>query len=314
MIRVLVITGPTATGKSELGIRLAELFGGEVVSADSMQIYAGMVIGTAAPTAGERRGIPHHLIGTVSPFEAYSAARYVEEASARVEDIAGRGKLPIVVGGTGLYIDSLLSGRTFMGGDAGLRESFAADYDAVGGEEMLARLSRVDPESAGRLHANDKKRIVRALEVYYATGKTIAQHDRESRLLPDRYVGCKIALNYRERSVLYAHIDRRVDKMMAAGLVAEVEGLLASGLSPGHTSMQAIGYKEIAAALRGECTLEQAVETIKRESRRYAKRQLSWLAGGKNASAVNWIMWENEPDYQKGIQISTQLMEAYDII
>lgn len=314
MVKVLVITGPTATGKTGLGVLLAELLNGEVISADSMQVYSGMVIGTAAPSAEEMRGIPHHLIGYVSPFEAYSAARYVKDASACIEDITGRGRLPIIVGGTGLYIDSLLSGRSFMGGDISLRERFAAEYDEIGGEAMLERLSKVDAESSARLHGNDKKRIVRALEVYYSTGKTIAEHNRESRSLPERYKSCRIALNYRYRSVLYARIDARVDKMMSLGLVSEVESLLASGLDSSYTSMQAIGYKELAAAINGEYSLAEAVERVKRETRRYAKRQLSWLgANNKNNkydcnSGVNWIMWENEPDYKKASQISTKLM------
>ncbi len=301
-----MITGPTATGKTGLGVALAELFGGEIVSADSMQIYRGMAIGTAAPSAEEMRGIPHHLIGCVSPFETYSAARYVKDASACIEDIAARGRLPIIVGGTGLYIDSLLSGRLFMGGDEALRARLADEYDALGGAELLARLSRVDAESAARLHPNDKKRIVRALEVYYATGKTIAEHNRESRLMPERYKSCKLALTFSERAALYARIDARVDKMMADGLVEEVERLLASGLDECCTSMQAIGYKEIAAALRGEYTLEQAVESVKRESRRYAKRQLTWLGGKRD---VNWIIWEKEPNYKKAVQISTIAMK-----
>ncbi len=306
MTGVIVITGPTATGKTGLGVALAELFGGEIVSADSMQIYKGMIIGTAAPSAEEMRGIPHHMIGCVSPFESYSAARYVRDASACIEDIAGRGRLPIIVGGTGLYIDSLLSGRAFMGGDEALRARLSSEYDALGGAELLERLSRVDAESASRLHPNDKKRIVRALEVYCATGKTIAEHNRESRLMPERYKSCKLALTFRERAALYSRIDARVDKMMADGLAEEVERLLASGLDERCTSMQAIGYKEIAAALRGEYTLERAVELVKRESRRYAKRQLSWLRAKRD---LNWIIWENEPDYKKAVQISTIAMK-----
>lgn len=311
MTRVLVITGPTATGKTGLGVTLAGLFNGEIVSADSMQLYKGMVIGTAAPTEAEMKGIPHHLIGSVSPFEDYSAARYVEEASACIEDIASRNKLPILVGGTGLYIDSLLSGRGFMGGDKELREKFALEYDRLGGEEMLRKLSLVDRESAQKLHFNDKKRIVRALEVYYTSGKTISQHNWETKQLPERYKSCKIALNYKDRSRLYTKINLRVDNMMEAGLKDEVERLLASGLSRQHTAMQAIGYKEIASALQGDYDLETAVDMIKLQSRRYAKRQLSWL---NNKFDVNWIMWDNEPDYYKASQISTKLLEYTGII
>ncbi len=308
---LLVITGPTATGKSELGTVMAERLNGEIVSADSMQIYRGMRIGTAAPTEEEMRGIPHHLIGTVDPSEAYSAARYVEEASACVDDIIARGKLPIIVGGTGLYIDSLLYGRSFPGGDAALRERFAAQYDELGGEAMLSKLAEADPESAARLAANDKKRIVRALEVYYSTGRTVTQHNRETSLLPPKYDHCRIALDYADRSDLYARIDARVDRMLEQGLADEVCSLLGSGLSENSTAMQAIGYKELIPALRGECSLSQAAELIKRESRRYAKRQLSWL---RSHGDVEWIIWEKNRDYAKAALISTQLMEEKGLI
>ncbi|MBP5167155.1 MAG: tRNA (adenosine(37)-N6)-dimethylallyltransferase MiaA [Oscillospiraceae bacterium] len=308
---LLVITGPTATGKSDLGVIMAERLDGEIVSADSMQIYRGMRIGTAAPTREEMRGVPHHLIGTVDPTEAYSAARYVEEASACVDDILARGKLPIVVGGTGLYIDSLLCSRIFPGGDGALRRRFSAQYDELGGEAMLAMLAEADPESAARLAANDKKRIVRALEVYHSTGKTVTQHNRETAQLPPRYLYCKIALDYADRNVLYGRIDARVDEMLRQGLVNEVRSLLESGLEENSTAMQAIGYKELIPALRGECSVADAAELIKRESRRYAKRQLSWLRSRRDA---DWIIWEKNRDYAKAALISTQLLEEKGII
>ncbi|MBO4331327.1 MAG: tRNA (adenosine(37)-N6)-dimethylallyltransferase MiaA [Oscillospiraceae bacterium] len=308
---LLVITGPTAVGKSELGVIMAQRLGGEIVSADSMQIYRGMRIGTAAPTPEEMRGIPHHLIGTVDPSEAYSAARYVEEASACVDDIMARGKLPIIVGGTGLYIDSLLSGRSFPGGDPELRSRFSAQYDELGGEKMLSMLAEADPESAARLAANDKKRIVRALEVYYSTGRTVTQHNRETALLPPRYHYCRIALDYADRSMLYARIDARVDEMLRQGLADEVRELLERGLSENSTAMQAIGYKELIPALRGECSDAEAAELIKRESRRYAKRQLSWL---RSRSDVEWIIWEKNRDYAKAALISTQFLEEKGIL
>lgn len=308
---LLVITGPTATGKSELGVMMAERLGGEIVSADSMQIYRGMCIGTAAPDAEEMRGIPHHLIGTVDPTQAYSAARYVEEAAECIGQITARGRLPIIVGGTGLYIDSLLSGRSFMGGDSALRESFSREYDERGGEAMLLKLAQVDPRSAAKLAPNDKKRIVRALEVYHATGKTITEHNIETLSAPPRYRYCKIALNYADRSMLYRRIDARVDAMLERGLVEEVKALLAAGAGEESTAMQAIGYKEIAAALRGECTVQQAAETVKRETRRYAKRQISWLRSRRD---VDWIIWEKNRDYAKAALISTQLLEEKGVI
>jgi tRNA dimethylallyltransferase len=298
---VLVLTGPTATGKTALGVMLAERLGGEIVSADSMQIYRGMEIGSAAPTAEEMRGVPHHLISFLDPREAYSVGRYVEDASAAVEDILARGKLPIIVGGTLLYIESLLAGRDFTPLDTELRASLENEYDALGGEAMLERLRGVDPRTA--LHPNDKKRVVRALEIYELTGKTKTEFDELSRLAPPRWPSVRIALDFADRADLYARIDARVDRMFEAGLVAETEALLASGVDDKATSMQAIGYKELVPALRGETTLEAAREDIKRASRRYAKRQLSWLRGDAD---IKRIVWESAPDFERAAAISTE--------
>ena len=313
MRSVVVITGPTATGKTELGIRLALMYGGEIVSADSMQLYKRMDIGTAKPTAEEMRGVTHHMIDVVDPKESYSVARYVEDAGKCVEDILNRGKLPIVVGGTGLYIESLLSGRSFAEGeqDSKLRKELSERYDAEGGRKMLAELFECDPKAAERLHENDKKRIVRALEVFLSSGETITAHNEKTKKIPPRYDACKIALNFRERTQLYKRINLRVDKMFELGLAGEVEELLADGIDEKYTSMQAIGYKEVVAALRGECTLEMAAEVVKRESRRYAKRQLSWLRRDKQ---INWILWDEQPDYEKACQNSTWFLEKSGII
>ena len=308
---VLVICGPTATGKTALGVELALLFGGEVVSADAMQVYRGMVIGTAAPTAEECKGVRHHLIGTADPRENYSVGRYVDEASACIDDILRRGKLPILVGGTNLYIDSLLRGIEFSDFDPELRETLEADYARLGGEAMLERLQAADPERAALLHPNDKKRILRALEVFALTGETITAHDRASRLAPPRYESCRIALSFEKREDLYARIDARVDGMMKAGLVTEVRGLLDSGVPENCTAMQAIGYKEIASALRGETTLEEAAEQVKQSSRRYAKRQLSWL---RRDPELHWILWKKKPDLDKASRISTQILELSGIL
>ena len=308
---VLVICGPTATGKTALGVELALLFGGEVVSADAMQVYRGMVIGTAAPTAEECKGVRHHLIGTADPRENYSVGRYVDEASACIDDILRRGKLPILVGGTNLYIDSLLRGIEFSDFDPELRETLEADYARLGGEAMLERLQAADPERAALLHPNDKKRILRALEVFALTGETITAHDRASRLAPPRYESCRIALSFEKREDLYARIDARVDGMMKAGLVTEVRGLLDSGVPENCTAMQAIGYKEIASALRGETTLEEAAEQVKQSSRRYAKRQLSWL---RRDPELHWILWKKKPDLDKASRISTQILEISGIL
>ena len=289
---VIVITGPTATGKSAVGALLAKSISGEVVSADSMQIYKYMDIGTAKPTQEERLGIPHHMLDIVPPWEDYSVARYVSEAALCVDDIIRRGKTPIIVGGTGLYIDSLLSGRDFSArGDETVRLEFEAEYDSIGGDAMLQKLSGFDPETAAKLHSNDRKRIVRAFEVYSATGKTISQHDTETRSLPPRYEAKKFGLTFSDRAELYARIDKRVDTMLDQGLINEVRTLLDMGVPPGCTAMQAIGYREMAEVILGKCALDCAVERIKMESRRYAKRQLTWL---RRDSSIEWITWDKQ--------------------
>ena len=294
MSDVLVITGPTATGKTALGVYMARRLNGEVVGADSMQIYRGMDIGTAKPTMEERQGVPHHMIDVAEPGESFSAARYAGMAAACVEDIRARGKLPILVGGTGLYIDGLLRGGGFADapGDSGLREALEAEYEALGGEAFRRKLAAVDPERAEKLHPGDKKRLVRALEVYTLTGETITAHDRRSQAEPPRYRAKKIALDFQNRDDLYERIDRRAALMFERGLVEEVERLLAAGLSEGSTAMQAIGYKETLRYLRGEWPREAAVEAVQRESRRYAKRQLTWL---RRDPELQWIRWEKEP-------------------
>ena len=308
---ILVITGPTATGKTALGVRLAQALGGEVVSADAMQLYAGMVIGTAAPTPEEMQGVPHHLVGTVPPAEQYSVGRYVQEASAAVDDVLDRGKLPILVGGTNLYIEALLRGTDFASSAPAVRRALEADYDACGGEALLRRLGEIDPERAEKLHPNDRKRIVRALEVYRVTGKTITELDRLSQLAPPRYLSATVALSFEERQTLYDRIDLRVERMFAAGLVQEVESLLQSGLRDDSTAMQAIGYKEVAAALRGQWSMEEAKALIQQSSRRYAKRQLSWLRGQAD---VNWFLWKKEPNLQEACLFSTRILGKYGIL
>ena len=295
--KLLVITGPTATGKTALGVRLARLLDGEVVSADSMQVYRRMDIGTAKATPEEMAGVPHHMLDVAEPWEDYSAARYTEEAGRCCEDILFRGKLPILVGGTGLYIDSLLSGRDFAPrteGELRLREELGQEYDAIGGAAFREKLREVDPERAEKLHPGDKRRLVRAMEIFRLTGEPITVHDKRSAALPPRFESVKVALSFRDRQQLYDRIDRRVEQMAASGLFREVEALLQEGLGPERTAMQAIGYKETAAALRGLCTPEEALEAIKRESRRYAKRQLTWL---RRDGAVRWLLWDTaSPD------------------
>ena len=310
--KILVIVGPTASGKTRMAVELAKAHNGEVVSADSMQIYRRMDIGTAKPTAEEMDGIPHHMIDVADPEEDFSVARYVELASACVDDILARGKLPIVAGGTGLYVDSLLSGRTFaaFSPESALRKELEAELAERGGEAMLEELSRVDPEAAARLHPNDHKRIVRALEVYRSTGKTISEHNRETQALPPRYEALTIGLNFQDRADLWARIDARVDQMAADGLEREVRELLSSGLSPRCTAMQAIGYKEFVAAVEGDMTWREAEELVKLRSRQYAKRQLTWFLRSRD---THWLLWEKNPNFGNARQRSTELLEEFGL-
>lgn len=306
----VVITGPTATGKTAMGVALANKISGEVVSADSMQIYKLMDVGTAKPTKEEMKDIPHHMINVSSPFESYSVSRYVQEAARCADDIIARGKIPVIVGGTGLYIESLISGRDFAPGGGELRDKFSAMYDEIGGEALLKMLSEKDPERAEKLHANDKKRVVRALEAA-EHGDNLSCHDVQTKTLPPRYDATIIVLNFKERAELYRRIDMRVESMMEQGLLGEVEALLKAGLSRGHTAMQAIGYKELCAAIDGDCSVEEAVETIKRESRRYAKRQISWCRRYENALRINW---ETTPNLVEGIRVSTEFLVGCGVI
>ena len=305
--KLAVITGPTATGKTALGVLLAKELNGEIVSADSMQVYRRMNIGTAKVTTEEMQGVPHHMLDVCDPSESYNVARYVKEADACVQDILSRGKLPIIVGGTGLYIDSLVAGRDFddFSSDKALRLELDARYEAMGGEKMLSELSAFDLERAKKLFPSDKNRILRALEVYYVTGRTITEHDEETQKVPKRYDASVIALSFEDRADLYKRIDTRVDLMAQAGLFDEVHAILKSGVPEKCTAMQAIGYKEAARAIRGEISETEAIELIKRESRRYAKRQLTWLRRKEN---VGWLLWESSPDYNFARQFSTNFL------
>ena len=292
--KAIVIIGATASGKSALAAELCKRFDGEVISADSMQVYRRMDIGTAKPTKAEMQGVPHHMIDVADPAEDYSVSCWVENAAACCDALLAGGKTPVIVGGTGLYIESLLSGRDFSAapGDSGVREALGAEYDALGGAAFREKLRLVDPERAEKLAPGDKKRLVRAMEVYTLTGETITAHDARTKALPPRYASRRFALTWNERETLYARIRQRVDEMVAAGLFEEVERLLGAGLSDSCTAMQAIGYKEIAAALRGECSPEDAIETVKRESCRYAKRQLTWLRRDRE---LVWLPREEYP-------------------
>ena len=294
-MEMLCIVGPTATGKTRLSVALAQRLGAEIVSCDSMQLYRGMDVGTAKPTAQEMGGVPHHMIDCLDPREEFSVSRYVELADRCVQDILARGKPVIVVGGTGLYVDSLVAGREFAPfPQTGRREALTARAEKEGIEPLMQELRAVDPEAAESIHPSNQKRVIRALEVYLETGKTITQHNRETRSRPPKYRPVWIGLDYVNRSALYARIDARVDEMFAQGLVDEVRRLLDGGVPERATSMQAIGYKELTAFLRGEGTEDAAREQIKLASRRYAKRQRTWF---RRNPAVHWIDMPDTPDF-----------------
>ena len=311
---VIVITGPTATGKSALGAFLAKSINGEVVSADSMQVYKYMNIGAAKPTEDERLGVPHHMLDIIPPWEDYSASRYIEDATLCIDDIIRRGKLPVIVGGTGLYIDSLLSGRAFSArGDAALRRALESEYDDVGGDTMLRKLLEFDPESSANLHANDKKRIVRAFEVFKTTGKTISQHNKETKFLEPRYIAEKFALIFSDRAELYKRIDNRVDIMIEKGFLEEARNLLEMGVARDCTAMQAIGYKEMVDVIQGNLNMEDAAGKIKMESHRYAKRQLTWL---RRDLSIEWMTWEKSPPINDEVlaNMASQIIKRSTII
>ena len=309
---VICVVGPTATGKTKMGTALAQRFNGEVVSVDSMQLYRGMSIGTAAPTAEEMAGVPHHMIAVADPAESWSVARYTAEADRCVQDILRRGRRPVLVGGTGLYLDALLRGTDFAGGSSGgeLREELRRRLAAEGAAALLEELGRIDPETAARLHPHDEKRILRALEVWGETGETITDHDRRTQAQPPRYDAVYIGLTFADRAALYRRIDQRVDHMVAQGLLQEVRSLLSASIPPDATALQAIGYKQFLAVERGERTVEEAVAEVKLRSRQYAKRQLTWL---RRNPLIHWIEWENEPNFHAGLQKATEFLTAAGI-
>ncbi len=292
--KILCVVGPTASGKTALAIGLCKALDGEVLSCDSMQIYRGMNIGTAKPAKEEMDGVVHHMLDVCDPAEPFSVGRFVEMADPILQDILARGKTAVLAGGTGLYVDSLIAGRSFAPfPSTGRRQALEALAEREGIEAVLDMLRQVDPDSAARLHPSDRRRIIRAMEVYQETGKTITQHNLETRAIPPKYDPVWLGLDFHDRAALYRRIDLRVEQMAAQGLEEEVRRLLDAGVPETATAMQAIGYKEIVRALRGACSVAEALEDVKRESRRYAKRQLTWLRRNKS---VRWIVQPNEPD------------------
>ena len=287
MNNIICVAGPTASGKTSLSIALAKALDGEVISCDSMQIYRGMDIGTAKPTTEEMAGIPHHMLDVVSPADDFSVSRYCEMADPILQDILARGKTAIIAGGTGLYMDALIRGNSFAPfPSTGMREKLEAEADAIGMEAMAEKLRAIDPESAQRLPVNDRKRIIRALEVYYETGETITQHNQKTQAIPPKYNPIWFALEDENRQDLYDRIDARVDIMLELGLIEEIHKLLAQGIPEKCTAMQAIGYKEFLDAIHGHCTVQEAADLVKQSSRRYAKRQLTWL---RRNEAICWL-------------------------
>ena len=286
MNNIICIAGPTASGKTALAVELAKELNGEVVSCDSMQVYKYMDIGTAKPTKEEMQGIVHHMLDVAEPWEDFSVSRYCEMAGPIVDDIVSRGKTAIIAGGTGLYMDSLVRGTDFAPfPSTGVREKLELQADREGMDAMRALLRGIDPEAEARIH--DRKRLIRALEVYYETGKTITEHNRETQSVPPRYTPLWLGLDFASRQELYDRIDLRVDIMLQQGLVEEIQSLLDRGIPEKCTALQAIGYKEFVAALRGDGAVTEAAELVKQSSRRYAKRQLTWFRRNPN---VHWLI------------------------
>lgn len=285
-IPVIAVVGPTASGKTALAVELAKNFNGQIVSADSMQIYKGMDIATAKPTEEEKCGIEHFLMDFLPTDVRFSVADFVSAAQKCIFNINKNGYLPIVAGGTGLYVDSLLQNISFCPHktDDNIRKRISDEYDTLGGEKMLLRVSEIDPETALRLHPSDKSRIVRALSLFESTGVTMTEQYSSSRLTESPYEPLYIGINYRDRETLYSRINKRVDIMLQNGLLDEAKEYLE--LSNDTTASQAIGYKELSPYFKGEKSLEECIESLKRETRRYAKRQLTWFRRNEN---INWI-------------------------
>ncbi|MDY4443138.1 MAG: tRNA (adenosine(37)-N6)-dimethylallyltransferase MiaA [Butyricicoccus sp.] len=306
--KLICIAGPTASGKTALSIALAKLLDTEIISSDSMQLYRGMDIGTAKPDMAERDGVVHHMFDVAEAGETFSVARYQQMADACAQEILSRGRIPIVCGGTGLYLDALIDGSTFSGDETNLeaREKYNAIAREQGAHALHEMLRKVDPESAERIHENNVKRVVRALEVYEQTGMTIGEMNARNKRPEPKYDAILFALCPTERQTLYDRIDRRVDQMVELGLLEEARRLLEQGRLIG-TAGQAIGYKELVPYLQGQATLSDCLDTLKRASRNYAKRQLTWL---RRDGRVNWIYYNSAEEFPAILQQVTEILTA----
>ena len=310
MHNIICIAGPTASGKTALAVALAKELNGEVISCDSMQVYRGMDIGTAKPTLEEMEGIRHHMLDVADPTEDFSVSRYCEMASAAIDDILHRKKTAIIAGGTGLYMDALIRGNAFAPcPSTGMREKLEQQAARDGMESMLTLLRSIDPDSADKLHLADRKRILRALEVYYETGETITAHNRKTQQIPPKYDAIWFGLSDADRAALYSRIDMRVDKMLEQGLLQEICSLLDRGIPEKCTAMQAIGYKEFIAALSGEYSMDTAIDSVKQASRHYAKRQLTWF---RRNPQMHWLLREDGEKTAQILEKALQVLTNFD--
>ena len=307
-IPLIAVIGPTASGKTGLAVEIAKKFGGEVVSADSMQIYSELTIGTAKPTETEMEGVPHHLIGHKSIDEEYSVVDYVEEAKNAITDIFNRGKLPVICGGTGLYVDSLLSNTEFseIKSDPDVRKKLYDFAEENGNEALFEKLKEIDPETAAKTHANNLIRVVRAMEVYEVTGKTMSEHQKDSHPIPSIYDVCYIGTNFADRDKLYARIEQRIDEMLEEGVEEEARFLFEHNGT--CTAAQAIGYKEFYPYFRGEMSREDAISVLKKETRHYAKRQITWF---RRNDKINWLFRDEFSEKKNLSEAAFEIIERF---
>ena len=308
---ITAVVGPTASGKSSLAMKIAEKYDGTIICCDSMQIYKGMDIATAKPDEEEMQGIPHHLISELEPTSSFSVAEYVKLAQQKIEDIAARGKLPILVGGTGLYVSSLIDNINFDNAitDGSVRRKLTEEAERIGNEAMLEKLREIDPEAAEKIPAANLVRIIRALEVYEVTGIPFSRHKELNRMQDSLYNACMIGLTYKDRSVLYDRINRRVDIMLEKGLIEECRAVYENEKL--GTACQAIGYKELIPYFDGVKPKEECIDKIKQYSRNYAKRQLTWF---RRDERIQWVEIEEDTAFSTIIAECKKIVAKTEIL